>query len=686
MEAFREFVLRRDALCLAKTQLGSKAPTAAAERQPSSSGPAEVTDAELLYVEEPSAVVPSCSFSPIPFWRGWTHSSTGPKIPPTAALKKTPPTAALKKTPPTAAVKKTPPTPAATTTPPVVASGSLPVLAPQALQQESQIMKKLAGDAAGTAAWATNVGNEHGQVLTTVLTSHEGPGLVDMVSGLMKRYRDAMEPPPRVIYVDRDCCSLTGSSSVAKLFHEWEDEIVVRLDVWHLMRRFASAVTTESHQLYGAFMSGLSGCIFEWDAGDVTRLREAKRSELEGKRHLFGLSDNQTGSPLPSISDDHDVPEDLLDELEPDEGFGEDAEVEDPTLSELSDTRQSHPCLPEDAATVASRSGLKRKKDSDESSEGSQGEAPPLQEGELRPSSVSLPHNGVYRYREESHGPDGAPGYEHVVNLATALVGLRKLTHLTDSKVDKERSVYPPRHQDRLTAGRFKATKYTSGTPGVESLKRCLLGETTGPAQWPDASRVVEAVCRQLCDLHPSSVQTKGVRVERWALILQDYHSIRQLVLNAPTLMSRTTLQLFEINRQTLMQWFNKRQKAQERAVLLQGVERPSASAVAQDPLPLPREQPLQPPTFAFQPFTFASLPNTAGQAVRRRQKTEMPQPPQAPGARLILPAASASQTQPVCIFISPPTSSHIPVPAFQPVQHTVQPPTAVTGAAAAQV
>ncbi|XP_049323370.1 uncharacterized protein LOC111197186 [Astyanax mexicanus] len=213
---------------------------------------------------------------------------------------------------------------------------------------------------------------------------------------------------------------------------------------------------------------------------------------------------------------------------------------------------------------------------------------------------------------------------------------------------------------------------------------RCLLGETTGPAQWPDDRRVVEAVCRQLCDLYPSSVQTKGVRVERWALILQDYHSIRQLVLNAPTLMSRTTLQLFEINRRTLMQWFNKRQKAQERAVLLQGVERPSASAVAQDPLPLPREQPLQPPTFAFQPFTFASPPNTAGQAVRRRQKTEMPQPPQAPGARLILPAASASQTQPVCIFISPPTSSHIPVPAFQPVQHTVQPPTAVTGAAAA--
>ncbi|XP_049334953.1 uncharacterized protein LOC111197182 [Astyanax mexicanus] len=153
------------------------------------------------------------------------------------------------------------------------------------MDSTKKIVKKLAGDTAGTAAWATNVRKEHGQVLTTVLTSHEGTGLVDMASSLMKRYRDAMDPPPRVIYMDRDCCSLTGSSSVAKLFHEWEDVTIVRLDVWYLMRWFASPVTTESHQLYGAFMSGLSGCIFVWEAGDVTRLREAKR--------LFGLSDDQ---------------------------------------------------------------------------------------------------------------------------------------------------------------------------------------------------------------------------------------------------------------------------------------------------------------------------------------------------------------------------------------------------------
>lgn len=57
------------------------------------------------------------------------------------------------------------------------------------------------------------------------------------------------------------------------------------------MRRFASGVTSESHQLYGPFMRQLSACIFEWDAGDVCRLLEAKRSELEGKHGMVGLTE-----------------------------------------------------------------------------------------------------------------------------------------------------------------------------------------------------------------------------------------------------------------------------------------------------------------------------------------------------------------------------------------------------------
>ncbi|KAA8578714.1 hypothetical protein FQN60_006050, partial [Etheostoma spectabile] len=96
------------------------------------------------------------------------------------------------------------------------------------------VTKKLAGTAADTAAWVTNVGNEHGQ--------------------------------------------------------EW-GQLVVRLDIWHLMRRFASGVTTETHELYAPFMRQLSHCIFEVDSGDARRLTEAKRSQLEGQHGMVGLTD-----------------------------------------------------------------------------------------------------------------------------------------------------------------------------------------------------------------------------------------------------------------------------------------------------------------------------------------------------------------------------------------------------------
>lgn len=60
-----------------------------------------------------------------------------------------------------------------------------------------QMTKKLAGTAADTAAWVTNVGNEHGQVLVSVLTAGEGEGLLPMAAGLMERYRLAgVAPPP----------------------------------------------------------------------------------------------------------------------------------------------------------------------------------------------------------------------------------------------------------------------------------------------------------------------------------------------------------------------------------------------------------------------------------------------------------------------------------------------------------
>lgn len=122
----------------------------------------------------------------------------------------------------------------------------------------------------------TSVGNEYGQVLISVVTAAEGHGLKVMASGLVGRYRQAGQEPPMVLYVDRDCCCTTGGTpAAAALFPEWT-QVLVRLDVWHFMRRLAAMVTTDSHPLYGSFMRRLSAAIFAWDPEDVALLKRAK--------------------------------------------------------------------------------------------------------------------------------------------------------------------------------------------------------------------------------------------------------------------------------------------------------------------------------------------------------------------------------------------------------------------------
>ena len=122
----------------------------------------------------------------------------------------------------------------------------------------------------------TNVGNEYGQVLTSVLTAKEGCGLTKLANGLMQRYSEASVDPPVLMYVDRDCCS--GKSK--ELFQKWPG-LLVRLDIYHFMRRIGTGCSTESHQLHKTFMARLSRCIFEWDNQDIDRLKLAKRKELE---------------------------------------------------------------------------------------------------------------------------------------------------------------------------------------------------------------------------------------------------------------------------------------------------------------------------------------------------------------------------------------------------------------------
>ena len=57
------------------------------------------------------------------------------------------------------------------------------------IDSTKKVCKKLQGSAAGSASWCTNVGNERGEALVSVLTESEGlEGLKSMADGLVKRF------------------------------------------------------------------------------------------------------------------------------------------------------------------------------------------------------------------------------------------------------------------------------------------------------------------------------------------------------------------------------------------------------------------------------------------------------------------------------------------------------------------
>ncbi|MCI4379009.1 hypothetical protein PGIGA_G00222900 [Pangasianodon gigas] len=151
------------------------------------------------------------------------------------------------------------------------------------MDSTKKITKKLAGHARGTAQWMSSVGNERGQILISVLTAQEGPGLDSMVSGLVSRYQQTGVAPPVLLYVDSGCCVDKGQSKLQTRFGGWPN-LNIRLDIWHFLRRLATGCTTDAHPLYPTFKTRLSACIFEWDPHDIALLRRAKREQLEDER------------------------------------------------------------------------------------------------------------------------------------------------------------------------------------------------------------------------------------------------------------------------------------------------------------------------------------------------------------------------------------------------------------------
>ena len=79
------------------------------------------------------------------------------------------------------------------------------------IDSTKKVCKKLQGEAANSASWATNVGNEQGEIVQSVLTCSEGiPTLQKLADGLVKWYSKAGQPPPVCLYTDRDCCCTGG--------------------------------------------------------------------------------------------------------------------------------------------------------------------------------------------------------------------------------------------------------------------------------------------------------------------------------------------------------------------------------------------------------------------------------------------------------------------------------------------
>ncbi|XP_029691386.1 uncharacterized protein [Takifugu rubripes] len=145
-----------------------------------------------------------------------------------------------------------------------------------------KICKKLSGDGKGTAEWCTNVGNERGQILMSVLTCEESlEKMRPMAEGLMERYQRAGEAAPELMYVDRGCCCALGVSSLEQLFDKWVDGgMLIRLDIFHWIRRFDAAVRPDHHSKYALFKSALSAAVFSYNKDDVALLLQAVRAGL----------------------------------------------------------------------------------------------------------------------------------------------------------------------------------------------------------------------------------------------------------------------------------------------------------------------------------------------------------------------------------------------------------------------
>ena len=132
---------------------------------------------------------------------------------------------------------------------------------------------------------------------------------------------------------------------------------------------------------------------------------------------------------------------------------------------------------------------------------------------------------------------------------------------------DKERIVYPK----RLGKSVWVVSRYRK-TPAVSSLVLPVCGPVClARTQGLEQVDWWEAMCMRLCRLHPSPKKSGNAGTPKWDLVAAEYANIRTLISDNHQLMRDTELQLYEVNRRTLQQWYNSAMKVKEKRILLQG-------------------------------------------------------------------------------------------------------------------
>ena len=233
---------------------------------------------------------------------------------------------------------------------------------------------------------------------------------------------------------------------------------------------------------------------------------------------------------------------------------------------------------------------------------------------------------------DESLDSNGIPGWDKVDRLAKALVDLsglsitnnqaRNIKVLYDEllEFDKRPLVFAPRPL-KPPQGRFarsKSSSYRVGSVTTDHVKRAFLSAGI-PSCSPAKSRLVEAICLNLCDRYPREKREvrgdgKSVNISRWNLILSHYFKIRARLCNSHKLLTDTNVVLFNINQATLTRWYKNSTRRDEIKMLMQGCT-PPPNIISQCPLPPPRELPLGPLPAPLQCHIFDEPEDTTGQA-----------------------------------------------------------------------